>query len=104
MKYADKKALYDFVMSHAEDTAEYAEVKRIMNMEIGYADCETHSVCPDDLDSLSDDAKETLREKFNKSEGEDWTMDDCERVADALAEFICDEYSEDIYGAIEYEL
>lgn len=104
MKYADKKALYDFVMSHAEDTAEYAEVKRIMSKEIGYADCETHSVCPEDLDSLSEYAKEKLRDTFGKAEGEDWTMDECERVADALAEFICEEYSDDIHNAIEYEL
>lgn len=104
MKYEDKKALYDFVMSHAEDTAEYAEVKRIMSMEIGYADCESHSVCTEDLDNLADGTQAELREKFGKEENEPWNMDDCERVADALANYIADEFGEDIYNAIDYEL
>lgn len=104
MKYEDKKSLYDFVMSHAEDTAEYAEVKRIMSMEIGYADCESHSVCTEDLDNLADGTKTELRKKLGKGEDEHWTMDDCERVADALADYIAEEFGEDIYNAIEYEL
>lgn len=102
MRHEDKKALYAFVTEHFDGSEKAVEAKKILETELNYADCESHSISIDDLNSLGGEDQKTLREKLSKMEDEEWTIDDCVRVADALADFIGDDFSEDLYNALRY--
>lgn len=54
-------------------------------------------------DGTSEVAK-NLRQKLGKREGEDYTMEDCEKVANAIADMVSEEFSENLLNAIEYEM
>lgn len=104
MKTELKKRILAYIknphMGHEEAKAIVAELEN----ELYYADCDTHSVSIDDLNSLPVKTQATLRTKLGKNDVEKYTIEDCQKVADAIAELICDEFSENIANAIEYEL
>lgn len=102
MKYEKKKELYEFVKAHA--TEEDAALLKSMEKELDYADIPFQALAIDDLQSLSRFYQSILRKKLGKAENEEWTMEDVVRVADAMDEFMQDEFSENLEGTIEYEL
>lgn len=103
MKLSEKRGLLTYLESHNDGSETAQSLIRLMKNEVHYADCNSHSVCGDDLDSLPDSMQKKLREHFGKAESEDWTAEECEEVAERLADFICEDYGDDLYNTIEYE-
>lgn len=102
MKVSDKKKILQYLTEHNDGSELATELIRKMGYECNYADCDTHSVSTDDLDGYHDQA--TLKNKLGKNINEAYTIDDCQRVAEAICDMIADEFSEDLGNAIDCEL
>lgn len=101
MEYSLKKKIFDFVSNcECGNEDDKKEILKAMTEELTYADVPGMSLCLDDLNE--DD--ETLCEKLGKEEGDDWTIQDCIQVADAIGDLIADEFYEYMNNAIEYTL
>lgn len=94
--------MLDYLKSHNDGSAD--RLIEALVYECSYADCDTFSICPDDLDCISESAERKLRKRLNKAANDPWTLEDCEAAANALADHICEEFSENLHNAIEYDL
>lgn len=95
-----KQRLLSYLENHNDGSEEAKSLIETMKGETCWADTECHTVCVDDLINYYD--QQTLREKLNKADGKEYTIDDCQRIADAINEQIADEFSEDLENAIAY--
>lgn len=102
MKLSVKKKILQYLTEHNDGSELATELIRKMEYECIHADCDTHSVEVYDLERYHD--QETLKEKLGKNINEAYTIDDCQRVAEAIRDWIADEFSEDLGNAIDYEL
>lgn len=102
MKVTDKKKIFQYLTEHDDGSELAKELIRKMDYECNYADCDTHSVSVDDLEGYHD--QETLKEKLGKSDEDEYTIEDCQRVAEAICDMIAENFSEDLGNAIDYEL
>lgn len=97
-----KRKVLEYIKAHNDGTEETRQLIVSLESACSYIDINTHSVCPEDLRDFWD--QKALREKLGKKDDEAYTLDDCERVADALAEFICEDFSEDLANTVRYQL
>lgn len=104
MKNKLKKDILAFLESHNDGSEETAKLIEKVRYETYFADVDAFSVCPDDLENLGESAEEDLREKLGIDECAPFTLEHCEEVANAMAEYLADEFSENIHNAIHYQL
>lgn len=95
-----KQRLLSYLESHNDGSKEAQSLIKEMKNQTCYADTDCHSVDREDLENYWD--QESLRKKLNKADGEEYTVEDCQRIADAITETIADEFSEDLENAIAY--
>lgn len=100
MRLYIKQRLLNYIKSNNDGSAEAEELIKKLEFELGYADCDVFSVCPDDLNGCGE--QEALREYLGKGENDPYTMADCEAVADGIAELVSDEFGENLYNTISY--
>lgn len=101
MELEDKRALLAYLKEHNDKSNVANELISLMTRECNYVDCNSHSVSIEDLDGLGSYHQEKLRKHFGKADGEKWTMDECEKVAEKLGDLICEDYGEDLHKTIE---
>lgn len=105
MRIEEKRRILSYLESHNDGSDAARELVTMMKNQVCYADTESHSVCPEDLHNLDGcELGDLLREKLGKGPDEDYTADDCQRVADAMTENMSDEFSETLDCAIRYEM
>lgn len=95
-----KKRLLSYLESHNDGSEEAESLIKTMKHQTCFAETDSYSIDCDDLESYWD--QESLRKKLNKADGEEYTVEDCQRIADAITETIADEFSEDLENAIAY--
>lgn len=99
-----KKRILSFIENHNDGSEETKELISKMKDELRYADCSFHCVSVDDLNNLSLYYKNELRKKLNKKSEDAFTLQDCEKVAEAISEITSEEFGENITNAIILEL
>lgn len=105
MKLCHKRRLLAYIQKNNDGTSEAEALIHFLEHETYFADCDVFAVSVDDLKYLGDsEVAKNLRQKLGKREGEDYTMEDCEKVANAIADMVSEEFSENLLNAIEYEI
>lgn len=100
MDIKNKQRLLRFVQQHDDGSQEAKDLLKILSDNSTYADTESYSVSPEDLEGSP--AQATLRSKLGKAPGEPFTVDDCQRVANAIDDCIAEDFSEHLNNAINY--
>ena len=105
MKLARKRELLDYIRKNNDGTPEAESLIKFLEYEVQFADCDVFSVSVVDLEHLGDsEVADNLRQKLDKKPGEEYTMADCEKVADAITDMVSDDFGENLLNAIEYEI
>ena len=105
MKLCHKRRLLAYIQKNNDGTSEAESLIHFLEHETRFADCDVFAVGVEDLKYLGDsEVAENLRQKLGKREGEDYTMEDCEKVANAIADVASEEFCENLLNAIEYEI
>ena len=104
MNISYKRRYLAYLQEHNDGSEEAAELISHMERECGYADTEAYSVCEEDLNCLTENQRDLLRQKLGKQKDSAFTPDDMQRIADAISDCISEEFTENLVSAIEYEL
>lgn len=99
-----KKRILAFIEEFDDGSEEVQTLKEEMKRELTVVDCKSHNIGIEDLNSLGKGQQADLRDKLGKKPGEEFNMEDCEKVADAIDELISEEFGENLINAIEYQL
>lgn len=105
MKASLKNEILEYLKANNDGSETAKHLISEMEYEVCFADVDAFSVSTDDLMTLDGSSiGNTLREKLGKGKKDEYNIEDCIRVAEAMADFCCEEYSENLYNTIEYEL
>lgn len=98
MKTSIKKKLLAYIQEHNDGSATANFLIRTLEHEVNYADCDSFSVCTEDLNDYYD--QKGLRRMLGKDDKSPYTESDCEKVAELLSDAIAEEFTETISNII----
>ena len=98
MKIGFKKKLLAYLEEHNDGSETADFLIRTVRFESDFADCDSFGVCTDDLDNFSD--QEGLRKMLGKDAKSTYNDDDCQKVANLLADEIAEEFGETLANII----
>ena len=98
MKISIKKKLLMYLQEHNDGSATANFLIRTLEHEVNFADCDSFSVCTEDLDGYHD--QKGLRRMLGKDDKSSYTESDCEKVTELLSDAIAEEFAETLYNII----
>lgn len=98
MKIGFKKKLLAYLEGHNDGSETADFLIRTLKVECVYADCDSFSVCTDDLHNFSN--QEGLRKLLGKDDKTPYNDDDCQKVASLLDDEIAEEFDETLANII----
>lgn len=102
MDLKNKRDVLAYLEQHDDGTEEARRLIKMMANECNWADSALGSVEIEDLLYLDEETADELREKLGKKDGEEWTVDDCQTVADEIYyNEGADGFSDWLYSAVE---